>query len=279
MISGIYKITSLDNNKFYIGSSKEIKIRWNRHLNDLKNKKHGNIHLQRAFNKYGIDSFKFEIIEYCEEHNLLIREQYYLDTLKPYEDGFNIGVNSSGGDNLTNNPRREEIIENIKRSVNENISKMTDEEKKNKWSRGFGSDNPNYGNTWSEDSKIEASNFQKERVKNGLNAGSNRKGINNIELYGEDKAKEISLKLSKHASTRIGNKNPFFDKKHTSESKDKIRRSRIGKKPTNRVKISIYDIIYESYHDASKELKIPIVTIRWRCLSNNHKFEDYKLVG
>ena len=62
------------------------------------------------------------------------------------------------------------------------------------------------------------------------------------------------------------------------ERQTKIRKSRLGKKPTNRISISINNRIYESYNDASKELGIPVVTIRWRCLSNNIKFVDYKLV-
>ena len=52
----------------------------------------------------------------------------------------------------------------------------------------------------------------------------------------------------------------------------------IGKKPSNRIKLSIDGVIYDSYHDASKELNIPIVTIRWRCLSKNPKFDNYTLI-
>jgi hypothetical protein len=84
--------------------------------------------------------------------------------------------------------------------------------------------------------------------------------------------------LSIFASQRTGDKNPFFNKKHKLESKDKISIANKGKKPNNRIKISINDIIYDSYHDASKALNIPIVTIRWRCLSKNPNFINYKLI-
>lgn len=33
--------------------------------------------------KYGYSSFKLEILEYCDTNNLLKKEQYYLDYLKP----------------------------------------------------------------------------------------------------------------------------------------------------------------------------------------------------
>lgn len=257
-----------------IGSSKNIKKRWNRHINDLRLKKHINIHLQRSYDKYGENNFIFEVMEICKDSDILIREKFYLDTLMPYQDGFNIGKDASGGDNLTYNPNRENIIERIRKTSNDNISKMTKEERQEKWGK-LGESNPNYGNKWTDDMKFNFSNFQKSNSDNPLRK---RKGKSNIEMYGEERAKVISEKLSEYASKRTGDKNPFFDKKHKEESKDKIRKSRLGKKPTNRISISINDKIYESYNDASKELGIPVVTIRWRCLSNNIKFVDYKLV-
>ena len=60
--SGIYKIFNIKNDEIYIGSAVNLKNRWNKHKWALKNKKHHSIILQRAFDKYGIDFFKFEII-------------------------------------------------------------------------------------------------------------------------------------------------------------------------------------------------------------------------
>ena len=78
---GIYKITNLENKKFYIGSSKNISQRWAKHKALLRHDKHENPKLQSSWNKYGEENFKFEILEECDLENLLIREQYYLDTL------------------------------------------------------------------------------------------------------------------------------------------------------------------------------------------------------
>jgi len=33
--------------------------------------------------KYGYSSFKLEILEYCDPQNVIIREQFYFDLLKP----------------------------------------------------------------------------------------------------------------------------------------------------------------------------------------------------
>ena len=79
--SGIYKIINKLNNQIYIGSSIHINRRLNEHKSSLKNNKHYNKFLQNSYNKYGKEHFDFKILEECD--NLLEREQYYIDTLKP----------------------------------------------------------------------------------------------------------------------------------------------------------------------------------------------------
>jgi group I intron endonuclease len=80
--SGIYRITNIWTNDIYVGSAVNFKKRWNWHLKDLKGNRHSNSYLQNAWNKYGNDYFKFEIIECCEKEKLIEREQYWIDTLK-----------------------------------------------------------------------------------------------------------------------------------------------------------------------------------------------------
>lgn len=77
--SGIYGFICKTNNKLYIGSSKTLDIRFNHHINGSKS----NILLQRAINKYNLQDFYFIVFEYCEIEELLSREQFYLNELKP----------------------------------------------------------------------------------------------------------------------------------------------------------------------------------------------------
>lgn len=81
--SGIYYLKNKFNNKLYIGSSKNIRTRIYNHKNKLKYNKHNNPYLQNVVNKYGLDCFNIGILEKCDEKNLLIKEQYYLDNMKP----------------------------------------------------------------------------------------------------------------------------------------------------------------------------------------------------
>lgn len=79
--TGIYKITNTVNGKYYIGSTSENFLkRWNHHINSLRRNSHKNEHLQHAFNKYGEDSFVFEVVETCNKDMCLLREQIYLDS-------------------------------------------------------------------------------------------------------------------------------------------------------------------------------------------------------
>lgn len=62
--TGIYKITNNISGKVYIGQTTTCFLRrWLEHQDALEQNKHWNIHLQRAFNKYGSSVFLFEIVE------------------------------------------------------------------------------------------------------------------------------------------------------------------------------------------------------------------------
>lgn len=90
--SGIYKIINIINNKIYIGSTVNFKRRKRNHFWDLNNNKHDNDYLQKAYNKYGKENFRFEIIEYIEDKKILLeREQSWIDKLNVCDR--NIGYN------------------------------------------------------------------------------------------------------------------------------------------------------------------------------------------
>lgn len=80
-ISGVYKITNTITGDFYIGSSKNIEKRWASHKCVSVWKRRLGMKLYQAFIKYGLDNFIFEIIE--ETVDLCLREQYWIDKLKP----------------------------------------------------------------------------------------------------------------------------------------------------------------------------------------------------
>ena len=92
-ICGIYKITNQLNNKPYIGQSIDIARRWSEHKSRAF-EKNANCYynpLYCAIRKYGINNFKFEVIEECLVEDLNEREKYYIKSFNsqiPY--GYNI---------------------------------------------------------------------------------------------------------------------------------------------------------------------------------------------
>lgn len=88
MKSGVYRILNTINGKCYIGSAVNIVNRWCEHRKGIKAKSHSQ-KLQNAFNKYGEDNFVFSIIERCAVEELLSREQYWIDHLDSYKNGYN----------------------------------------------------------------------------------------------------------------------------------------------------------------------------------------------
>lgn len=78
--TGVYKITNLINNKFYIGStSNSFYNRYHQHISDYKLDKKSIKILYRAFDKYGFENFEFTILHICEKEECIKYEQQYID--------------------------------------------------------------------------------------------------------------------------------------------------------------------------------------------------------
>jgi group I intron endonuclease len=238
---GIYRIKNIINDKCYYGSSKDINKRWLTHKRDLNKNNHINILLQRAWDKYGGDNFIFEIVELCDVTDLLCVEQNYLD-LKP---AYNIGLISNGGDNISNNPNRIKIIENIRKGNEKWLSSLTPDEIQLKFSRPHDT-NPNW------------------------------RGGTSVKYCKCGNVMANNAKTCSNCRDRTGNKNPFYNKSHTNETKKKLSEEKIGKYDGNQnIPIIVDGIEYSSAGEASVKLNIPMVTIRWRVKSDNPKFCNY----
>lgn len=94
--SGIYKITNTVNGKVYIGQSEWVKKRIGAHKYKLDKGTHNNVHLQRAYDKYGADAFLFEVVEYCDEDSLDEREMFYISYYDSMRNGYNQTLGGGG---------------------------------------------------------------------------------------------------------------------------------------------------------------------------------------
>jgi len=224
--SGIYKITCNPNKRVYVGSSVNLRARLHQHIHFLLKGKHHNVHLQRAFNKYGIDNFTFSVIEECEVDRLLEREEYYINKYSSLHNdkGFNIVATPTDG----------------------GVGKTVSEETKRKLSDRFsGEGNPNYGKCLSEETKEkirqahlgkEVSEETREKLRL-IKTGKKRpewvtkKILESWERNNSHPTK--GKKMSEETRRKISENNHMKKHGHTEESKMKIGLASRGSKNGN----------------------------------------------
>lgn len=76
-IIGIYMITCIANHKRYIGQSIDIKRRFNQHRRKPPRQ------MREDFERFGVDAFKFEILEECAPNELDKKETACMNELQP----------------------------------------------------------------------------------------------------------------------------------------------------------------------------------------------------
>lgn len=122
----IYQIKNIINNKIYVGSSSNVSLRWNEHLETLYYKIHTNYKLQEDFNKYGISAFTFSILEVIKnKKDLLPREQDWIDSINVGENynilsysKFDYIEKKKDSYNIINYKPDKEVIEQLKNNIN-----------------------------------------------------------------------------------------------------------------------------------------------------------------
>jgi len=263
----IYKTTNLINGKIYVG----------KHTMDRDDYLGSGNLLKRAVKKYGSENFVRETLENCGDNLELLneREKYWIEKLNStnLEIGYNIANGSVGGDLISNNPNRDDIIFRMRETLIEYYRNLSEEDKLKL--KKFGEDNPNFGNLWNEEQRKNLSEIKKEYYKDNDHV---LKGKTFEEYFGDEIAKERKQFLSELASSKTGDKNPFYGKHHTEEFKNYLHELFKDRKPVNIKPFKIDDIEYLSLMDASKELNIPTTTIRWRILSKNPKYINYNYI-
>lgn len=75
MTCGIYQIINNINGKGYIGQSRNIEKRWLAHKESKED-----YPLYKAFRKYGVENFTFQILEECSIEDLNEKEKFYIKT-------------------------------------------------------------------------------------------------------------------------------------------------------------------------------------------------------
>lgn len=254
----IYKIKNNINDKVYIGSTKDFEKRKSRHLNELKNNNHHSIYFQRFYNKY-IDKIEldFEILlTNLSKEEVTIKEEELI--LMYYENSFNVSKCSTGGDLISYHPKKDEIVNKIR-----NTLKYKHENNLIKMPVMKGEDNHNYKS--GEYIKV---------ISTCPNCGSQKETLNKYKDH---------LCKSCFASTRTGEKNSFYGKSFSEESKkklsDSIKQYYQENDSVTSKEVYAYGVLYSSMKDAAKALNISGGTMTNRVNSNNWKYRSFYFKG
>jgi len=238
-VCGVYCISLVNTERNYVGQAKDVFKRWREHRWALSKGVNKSKRLQRAWNKYGSAAFLFRVLEECpcDPLVLLTREQYWIDELQAHKKGFNcspvaglstLGVKFSASTKakISEKAKGRVISEETRRKISDalkgrlfssehraRLSKVSTQRMLTspyrfiigKWSHNhprFGKDNSFYGKHHSDDVKL----------------------IMSEKHQGKTASSELCALRSKNAT---GKNNPMFGRKHSEETKEKIRQARI----------------------------------------------------
>lgn len=102
--SGIYYFKNKLNNKYYIGQAVDLNKRLRAHFSHMKTGRYEHIALYKAIQKYGIDNFDLEVLEYIdntkEGFKILLdeKEKYYIQKFNSYgPTGYNQTLGGDAG--------------------------------------------------------------------------------------------------------------------------------------------------------------------------------------
>jgi len=217
-ISGVYMFISKSTKRRYIGSSVDVRARAREHLRKLKRKEHHSRRFQACYNKFGIDDFKWRVLERVEKEFLVEKEQYWINKIKKELNLLNsvfYPQKTTLGLKLT---KKQKDAQKGRRSGEKNGMfgrKHTEKSKKrisqSRFLNGFepyrtqefrekiskivkGKKNPNFGNHWSEE--------QKQKVRDKLKKRGGYKGKKNPN-FGNHWSEEQKQKMSDRLKERV----------------------------------------------------------------------------
>lgn len=100
MVGYIYQIINKQNGLRYIGKTINLAERKKRHFQELRDNKHVNKRLQKAWNEYGPDAFEFtyETFDIKNNEELNTLEILYIRKFNSYENGYNMTPGGDGGE-------------------------------------------------------------------------------------------------------------------------------------------------------------------------------------
>jgi group I intron endonuclease len=260
----IYEIECIVSGRKYVGASKEFKTRRGAHRNSLRKGIHHSPLLQKEWSEFGENSFLFREIETgLSREDAMNRELLHINSGKYAYNGISCSYLKDGTPH-------------------------------------FGSDNPMFGKKHSAESKNAISSSLRRQYEVGELTGLVRLGESNPNFRHGKQSRNADLKCS-HCGCRIaskaalnsgmcikcnkvGHNNPFYGKKHSKESVDKIIASnaliRANPKYTTPQMRKVTDgvTVYKSLSEMAEALGVVCGTVFHRINSPKERWKNYRYI-
>lgn len=254
-----YMIKHVNSGKFYVGSTGKPHRRFDRHWRELKSGKHHCIRLQRLWNRCSGEGLKIKILLRGSLESCRTLEGRYLSSSKMRCRLLNSSLSVSYGDTTGNHPEKQAIIAKRSATARTVNALLSPEERASLHGRP-GEQNGMYGKSHSRKSRAAISRANKG---NSYAAGSVRSA-------------EARARLSEAASARVGKLNPFFGKHHSSDTKERIRRKKLGQLPVNLRPVRVGKKRFDSVSEAARYLDVVPATILYRVKARSAKYASYR---
>lgn len=238
--------------------------------------------IKSAIKKYGLENFSKIILEECfNKTELNEKEIFWIDKLKTIENGYNLTEGGTGGDLSEFIKYDDNWVENQRISTKKYWDNMTENKRKRRSEIVSGEKNGMYGKVgfW-KNKKIPKDVIQKSLENRRSYIGEQnpnwKGGVTYVYCECGKKIGYGHTHCNK-CRPRSERNNPFYGRQHSNETKRNLSEKRTGTyNGDQNIPIIIDNIEYRSSGEASKKLNIPMVTIRWRVMSKNKKFDNYK---
>lgn len=250
--------------KVYVGQTKCFEKRIKVHMQALKNNTHKNINLQRLFNEgWEYDGKPTFYILSDTDDPRLVEKQLILEYL---EKGLAVNIEVYG-DTFTLHPERALRVEKHREGTINRFRSMTPEERSIFSKLVSGKNNGMYGKKHSQKTRSLIS--EKLNLYYLKNEGWGK---------GKNLSPEHRVKISEHAKKRTGDKNPFFGKHHSEETRRTLSIKNKGKLPPSTKKVSCQGKLYVSCAAAAIALNVSTSLISWKARNKSEKYSDYFFV-
>lgn len=155
----VYSILNTSNGKIYVGQTTQGRTRFSQHISSLRRDNHPNNHLQSSWNKYGEDSFEFNVLENCDNSRLDANEKWwinYFDATNPKK-GYNLKTGGSNNfvfsesslNKMSESHKGKTILQDVREKMSKahKGKKLSDEHRRKLSESKKGVKNPMYGLT------------------------------------------------------------------------------------------------------------------------------------